>query len=201
MKLTHSIRLITILCTGAGAAIPAIADEQPSRAPGGPPAAVAGAEKIDLNTADVNTLASVPVIGPEVAKAIVAARPFATVDELDRVKGLTAEQLEQIRSKVAVSATHAPTKLGMPTVTTGTAPARKARSATASPGARKKVDVNTADLKTLESVPSIGPDAARAIIAARPFATLDELSRVKGLSAEQMELIRADLSVESAPRR
>lgn len=190
MNVTHSIRLITILSAAAATSLSTSADEQRSRAPGGPPSVQEA--KIDLNTADVKTLADVPAIGPEVASKIIAARPFTTIDELDRVKGLTAEQLEQIRAKVTVAAANVP-NLGGPTAGVSREPSGTARSRDAH--VRKKVDVNTADLKTLESIPSIGPDAARAIIAARPFATLDDLSRVKGISAEQMELIRADLTL------
>jgi competence protein ComEA len=62
------------------------------------------------------------------------------------------------------------------------------------------VDLNTADLKTLEAIPSIGPESARAIVAARPFANIDELNRVKGITAEQLELIRADVTVTTPER-
>ena len=47
----------------------------------------------------------------------------------------------------------------------------------------------------LESIPAIGPETARAIVAARPFSSLDELNRVKGISAERLEQIRAELTV------
>lgn len=149
--------------------------------------------KLDLNTADEKALAEVPVIGPEVARAIVAARPFASVDQLDRVKGLTAEQLEHIRSVVAVSNPEMPR--------TSARPAQKGRrtpDASAAIREQPKPDLNNADVKTLEKIASIGPELAREIVAARPFASIDELSRVKGISAERLEQIRAQVSV--APR-
>ena len=60
---------------------------------------------------------------------------------------------------------------------------------------KAKVDVNTADVRTLESIPAIGPETARSIVAARPFTSLEELNRVKGISAERLEQIRAELTV------
>jgi DNA uptake protein ComE-like DNA-binding protein len=191
MNFLHSVRIITGLTVGIAAPITLCGEEQRSRAPGRASSAAAPEEtRVDLNTADVKTLESVAVIGPEVARKIGAARPFTTIDDLDRIKGLTAEQLEQIRAKVTVSASHVPTRLGEPTTASGK-PAPNVN-------VRKKVDLNSASLETLASTPSIGPELARAIVAARPFASIDELNRVKGLTAEQLELIRANVTV--APR-
>jgi competence protein ComEA len=141
------------------------------------------ANKLDLNTADVRALEAIPVIGADAARAIVAARPFATIDELDRVQGISAERLEQIRAMVMVS--------------TAPPPARnKDSTGAASPAtSTQKPDINSADLATLTAIPSVGPETAKAIVAARPFATLDELNRVKGISAERLEQIRATVTV------
>jgi DNA uptake protein ComE-like DNA-binding protein len=117
---------------------------------------------------------------------------------------MTAEQLEQIRAKIT-------------TVPAGTAVRRQlagraSEDAVHVPGdmsrpiasGKKKADLNTANLKTLAAVPSIGPELAPAIIAARPFASVDELNRVPGINAERLEQIRADVSVTPVaknPRR
>ena len=190
MKTAQPVRLLTATLLGLTLALPLAADEQRSKAPGRSEAGAGAQAKIDLNTADVKTLEATASIGPEAAKAIVAARPFASLDELDRVKGISAEQLEQIRAKTMVSTTAAKNKLGEPTREKKPlgAPESARYSATA------KVDINTADVKTLEAIPSIGPELAASIVAARPFASLDDLSRVKGITTEQLELIRADLS-------
>src|SRR5689334_7426793 len=44
------------------------------------------------------------------------------------------------------------------------------------------VDVNSADAKTLETLPGIGPATANKIIAGRPYGSLADLGKVKGLS-------------------
>lgn len=53
------------------------------------------------------------------------------------------------------------------------------------------IDVNTADAQLLMELPGIGPVKADAIIAYReehgPFASLDELDEVKGISARMVE--------------
>jgi competence protein ComEA len=188
-------RLLVIMCAGAlVVSVSAAEQRQPvsSNAPDRPGAESDG--KLDLNTADLKSLEAVSVIGPDGARAIVAGRPFATVDELDRIKGISAERLEQIRAKVRVATHHTPAKLGEPTVgPTERAAGSKDRS-------DQKVDVNRADVKTLEAIPSIGTETARAIVAARPFATLDDLSRVNGISAERLEQIRAHVKVAAPPR-
>jgi DNA uptake protein ComE-like DNA-binding protein len=188
MNISQPIRLITALCLGLGLTLSAAADEQRSK-DAKPPAGTPDT-RLDVNTADVKALEAVPVIGPDGARAILAARPFSTIDDLDRLKGISAERLEQIRAVVTVRSSHTPVKLGSPTVDTPTAPAT-------GKSAPKKIDLNTADLKTLENTPEIGPELARAIVAARPFASLEELSRIKGVSAERLEQIRAKVTVRA----
>lgn len=174
-------------------AFPLRGDEQRAKAPG----AVDPSRKVDLNTADLKTLAAVPAIGPDLARAIVAARPFATINDLDRVRGISAEQLEAIRTHAYVSTPPAKTRLGEPT--------REKKPlgspTTAEPRANGRLDINTADEQALAAVPAIGPELARAIVAARPFKSLDELSRVRGLTAEQLEQVRAALTISPGASR
>jgi len=65
--------------------------------PGDPP--------IDVNTADAAELVRIPGVGPVTAQNILAARsdrPFSSVDDLDRVKGIGPKTLEKIRTYVIV---------------------------------------------------------------------------------------------------
>ena len=70
------------------------------------------APRIDINTASVAELASLPGIGESKAKAIVEHRtvdPFESVDDLKKVKGIGDKMLESLR----------------PSLTVGTPPAKK----------------------------------------------------------------------------
>src|SRR5262249_24732374 len=69
-----------------------------------PPTVVASADKIDINTARVEDLIGLPMIGEARAKAIVEHRNlngrFATVDKLLDVKGFGPATLTGIRNRV-----------------------------------------------------------------------------------------------------
>jgi DNA uptake protein ComE-like DNA-binding protein len=57
------------------------------------------------------------------------------------------------------------------------------------PGAR--LDVNTATSQALQDIPGIGPVLASRIIAARPFKSVDELQKVKGIKAKKYAELRS----------
>jgi competence protein ComEA len=66
----------------------------------------AAAERIDVNTASVETLDELPGVGPAIAQAIVTYRdehgPFGSVDELVDVPGIGEAKLAQLRDLVTV---------------------------------------------------------------------------------------------------
>jgi competence protein ComEA len=74
-----------------------------------PEAPAASAGLVDLNTADVIELQTLPRIGPRLAERIIRFRDrrggFDSIDELVRVSGIGAKTLETIRPHVIVGAT------------------------------------------------------------------------------------------------
>ncbi len=58
------------------------------------------------------------------------------------------------------------------------------------------VDVNTASLSELESLPEIGPTLARAIAAERPFTRVEDLARVPGIGPRRLAALRRRARVE-----
>lgn len=89
----------------------------PSRAEGATPPAVgvsgesraapillpeAGGGLVNVNTAGAAELEALPGIGPSKAQAIIAHRPYTSVDDLDRVPGIGPATLEQLRPLVTV---------------------------------------------------------------------------------------------------
>jgi competence protein ComEC len=55
---------------------------------------------INVNTATYEALVSLPGVGPTISKRIFEARPYRTVDDLLRVKGIGEKKLAQIRGRL-----------------------------------------------------------------------------------------------------
>ena len=70
----------------------------------------------------------------------------------------------------------------------------KANRGRESPG--RVVNVNTATQAELESLPGVGPVIARRIIEGRPYRSVDELNRVKGIGKKRLEEIRPVVTVD-----
>jgi competence protein ComEA len=75
-----------------------------------------------------------------------------------------------------------------------------AQAQTPTQGKKSQVDVNSADVKALETLPGIGPVLAQRIIEGRPYKTLEDLGKVKGLSKAKLDAIKDDLTFGSATR-
>ena len=76
--------------SGAGIALPAMQSDS------------SGSGKIDINTAGASELESLSGIGPSKAEAIIANRPYSTVDDLERVPGIGPKTVNQLRDQVTV---------------------------------------------------------------------------------------------------
>lgn len=58
------------------------------------------------------------------------------------------------------------------------------------------VNVNTATLKELETVPGIGPALSKQIIAGRPYERIEDLERVRGIGRYSLNSIRPYVKIE-----
>jgi len=166
------------------------------------------AKKIDLNTATQAELESLKGIGPALAQKIISARPFKTVDDLKNVSGIGPAVFEAIKDQVTVGAAKAKTKSKVKSETATkaveTAKAKTPEETKALPKSAAKatsqaakqtvsgepIDLNTADRAALEALPGIGPALAGAIIAARPFKSVDDLKNVKGIGQSKFDGIK-----------
>jgi competence protein ComEA len=188
----------------AGAARASAPAKATSRAAAGP---------VDLNSADEATLETLPGVGPAMAKKIVAGRPYKTVDDLGNVKGIGAAKLAALRDKVTVGggSTTAPSipppaaPASAPSVPASSsakppAPAAASHPAVASTASKlapgEKVNLNSATAEELDALPGIGPVKAQAIIAARPFKTIEDVMKVKGIKQGTFAKIKDHITVE-----
>lgn len=96
-------RLGAAMAVGVAVATCALVNSRPGGRPAGAgegPVPLA-ATRVDLNVAGSEEIALLPGIGPAIAGRIVTDRaergPFASVDELRRVKGIGAATLERVR--------------------------------------------------------------------------------------------------------
>jgi competence protein ComEA len=148
----------------------------------------ASAAVIDLNSADQKALESLPGIGKSTAQAIIAGRPYKSIDDLKRVKGMSDKKIAAIKDKVTIGAAAA----------TATPAAMPKAAGTPRKAAAAVVDLNSADQKTLESLPGIGKSTAQAIIAGRPYKSIDDLKRIKGMSDKKIAAIKDKVTIGAA---
>jgi len=87
------------------------------------------------------------------------------------------------------------------TATAGTPPkplpqSEAVKAGGVSSGGTKSIDINSATLLDLESLPGIGTATARKIVAARPYASVDELKSRKVLSNGTYDKVRDRISAK-----
>jgi competence protein ComEA len=66
------------------------------------------AGSIDIDTTSVAERESLPVIGPTIARRIIEGRPYRSMDDLERVKGIGRNRLEEFRPLVTAKRDEAP---------------------------------------------------------------------------------------------
>ncbi len=153
--------------------------------------------KVDINSADSATLETLPGVGASVAKAIIAGRPWKSIDDLDSVRGIGKARIDALRPLVTLgpashSAAEATTSKKGAMASKGTPKATPKAGAAAG----KKVDLNTASKDELDALPGIGPVKAQAIIEARPFKTIDDVMKVSGIKEGEFAKIKDLISVK-----
>ena len=152
---------------------------------------------VDLNTASQQELEGLKGIGPAKARKIIEHRPYGSVDELSKA-GIAAKTIDGLKPLVTAGPAGAPPRPSKaerrPAQSTTSTEKPAAKAATAK-GPAGPVDLNTADQKSLESLPGIGPATAREIIKARPFKDADDLGRVKGMSKGKIEKLKGMVTV------
>jgi len=166
---------------------------------------------VDLNHADRAELEQVPGIGPSLAKEIADDRQkrgrFKSVEELRRVKGVGPATLDKVRPFLSIEATAFPPQPDAtpePLVLERKPPAaapypRAGGSAKKLQAGDAPINVNTASAEELTRLPGIGPVTAQHIVTARadkPFKSLADIDRAKGVGPKTLEKIRPFIVLE-----
>jgi DNA uptake protein ComE-like DNA-binding protein len=151
-------------------------------------AKAAPAAPVDINSASEKDLQSLPGVGASTAKKIIAGRPYSNVDDLQRA-GLTPKAIDKLRPMVAVGSAAGGAAQSSPPIQgaagSGTAKNSSKAAGLTMPASQPKVDINSASEKDLATLPGVGAATARKIVAARPYSTVEDLTRA-GLSASKI---------------
>src|ERR1043166_1311835 len=181
-------------------------------------------QKVDVNSADAQTLQELPGIGPALADKIIAGRPYHKLADLGKVEGIgesklnalkghvtfgstTAASTEKKQKKDSTAKSTASTESKSPSTTASTtrkqgdeplSPTGKS-SGTLSPG--QKININTATAEQLDALPGIGPVNSQAIIDYRnehgKFKSIEEIQQVKGIKEGEFSKIQDQIKVSN----
>lgn len=147
-------------------------------------------KKVNINTADIETLVKLPGIGPVKAKAIIDYREsigkFESLNEISKVKGIGKETVAKLESYLEIIGDSAEVKSSL--------------SSEGEKAITTKININTASLHELTLLPGIGEKKAQAIIKYREevgnFKTKDEIKDVKGIGDSIYKKIKRKIEVK-----
>jgi competence protein ComEA len=135
---------------------------------------------VDLNTADLKTLETLPGMGPALAQKIIDARPFKTVADLEKVSGIGEAKMKNLKDLVTVGTKSATAKSQL------------------APG--EKLNINTATAEQLDALFGIGPIKSQAIVDYRKangkFAAIEDIMKVKGIKEGEFAKIKDFIKVK-----
>ncbi len=134
--------------------------------------------------APLSALLRLPQVGPTLARAIMAARPYRRLSDLKHVSGVGEKLYFILKAHVSVSQRAA-----------ADSPQSKGEAAPPTSASSAKLDLNSATVQELAALPRVGQALAEAIVTGRPYGRLPELQRVSGVGAKLYAALRRHLRV------
>ena len=186
-KVVDKIKPLVTVGAGSSAASTAVttaakADAKTQKAIGG---------LVDINNASQKELEALPGVGAATAKKIVAGRPYKSTDDLSKA-GLSAKVIDKIKPLVTVGTASAAASTAA--TVADSKPVKEAKTASKSAATKlapgTKISINTADKATLEALPAIGPVKAQAIIDGRPYKSVEDIMKIKGIKQKTFDTVK-----------
>ncbi len=180
---------------------------------------------IDLNSAPLLQIETLPGVGPTLAKEVIAARPFTGYEDLAKVKGFGPAKIDSLKGRVKFGKGEAAARTKTEKAAEKeekaeraaekeeraekTAKARMEREEKAEPKTAKtskvakeaglpgnKVNLNTATLEELDALPGIGQVYAQEIVKNRPYAKIEDIMKLKGIKEVEFGKIKDRITVD-----
>ncbi len=131
--------------------------------------------KVNINTASFSELCSIPQIGKVRAQAIINGRPYYSINDVLRAKKIGDKTFNKIKDYITAGEISAQHPSAIP----------------------EAIDINTASLKQLQTLPGIGYKKAQAIIAGRPYNKTFDIMKVKGIGKATYLKLKDRITVSS----